>query len=290
MHCWCAQGVTEIKFLTDGVLLRELAEDPLLSAYSVVMVDEAHERTSATDILLGLLKKVCKESLINDYCPTLIETSSSSHVVSLVTLTVTDPDPLPHLTLNLLRPPSYAYHGNPKVSMSPSGISLTGLRAASWKQWATMRLTYSVDQELMICSTILCHASASCQQYPRQVQKARPDLRVIISSATLEAGALASYFDACTDRRRQEAVPAGDVSRAPAVLSVEGRTHDVKVCARRVEHARAPLDLRMNTYCAVAWRLDQSTTPANRLVSALTSPALQRCTLARPLQLAGECP
>ena len=53
-----SQGVTEIKFLTDGVLLRELAEDPLLSAYSVVMVDEAHERSAATDILLGLLKKV----------------------------------------------------------------------------------------------------------------------------------------------------------------------------------------------------------------------------------------
>ena len=53
----CPQGVTEIKFLTDGVLLRELAEDPLLSAYSVVMVDEAHERSAATDILLGLLKK-----------------------------------------------------------------------------------------------------------------------------------------------------------------------------------------------------------------------------------------
>jgi ATP-dependent RNA helicase DDX35 len=61
------------------------------------------------------------------------------------------------------------------------------------------------------------------------VQKARPDLRVVISSATLEAGALASYFDARTDRRKEAAVPVGDVSRAPALLSVEGRTHDVKV-------------------------------------------------------------
>lgn len=52
---------TRIKFLTDGLLIREALVDPLLSRYSVIMVDEAHERSISTDILLGLLKKVMRK-------------------------------------------------------------------------------------------------------------------------------------------------------------------------------------------------------------------------------------
>ncbi|WOL13823.1 pre-mRNA-splicing factor ATP-dependent RNA helicase DEAH10 [Canna indica] len=49
---------TRIKYMTDGLLLREALLDPFLSRYSIVIVDEAHERTVHTDVLLGLLKKV----------------------------------------------------------------------------------------------------------------------------------------------------------------------------------------------------------------------------------------
>ncbi|KAI8521665.1 ATP-dependent RNA helicase dhx37 [Branchiostoma belcheri] len=49
---------TKVKFMTDGVLLKEMQKDLLLSKYSVLVIDEAHERSVYTDILIGLLSRV----------------------------------------------------------------------------------------------------------------------------------------------------------------------------------------------------------------------------------------
>ncbi|KAF9677149.1 hypothetical protein SADUNF_Sadunf08G0077800 [Salix dunnii] len=60
---------TRIKYMTDGLLLREALLDPYLSRYSVIIVDEAHERTVHTDVLLGLLKNVQRARVksVNDH-------------------------------------------------------------------------------------------------------------------------------------------------------------------------------------------------------------------------------
>jgi len=52
--------LTKIKYMTDGYLVREMMSDPLLEKYSVLMLDEVHERTLFTDIVIGLLKKILK--------------------------------------------------------------------------------------------------------------------------------------------------------------------------------------------------------------------------------------
>lgn len=52
---------TRIKYMTEGHLIRETMMDPLLSRYSVIIIDEAHERSLFTDIVFGLIKKIQKK-------------------------------------------------------------------------------------------------------------------------------------------------------------------------------------------------------------------------------------
>ncbi len=105
---------TKIKIMTDGILLQEMKLDPWLSKYSVIMVDEAHERSLNIDFVLGLLKRVLSQrkdfkvivssatmnaeafSLYFDDCP----------IVTIDTITwpvtiVYDPPSVPASTLSL---------------------------------------------------------------------------------------------------------------------------------------------------------------------------------------------
>ncbi|EPY54251.1 ATP-dependent RNA helicase Prp43 [Schizosaccharomyces cryophilus OY26] len=57
----CSGPNTLLKYMTDGMLLREAMTDHTLSKYSCIILDEAHERTLATDILMGLMKRVAQK-------------------------------------------------------------------------------------------------------------------------------------------------------------------------------------------------------------------------------------
>lgn len=52
---------TKVKYLTEGLLIREMLGDPLLRQYSVIMLDEVHERTVNSDMLMALLRKIIKK-------------------------------------------------------------------------------------------------------------------------------------------------------------------------------------------------------------------------------------
>ncbi|PRW59127.1 pre-mRNA-splicing factor ATP-dependent RNA helicase DHX16 isoform A [Chlorella sorokiniana] len=56
----CTSDKTLVKYMTDGMLLREFLGEPDLASYSCMMVDEAHERTLHTDVLFGLVKDIAR--------------------------------------------------------------------------------------------------------------------------------------------------------------------------------------------------------------------------------------
>ncbi|XP_071538136.1 ATP-dependent RNA helicase DHX33 isoform X2 [Panulirus ornatus] len=65
----CESQSTKLKYVTDGMLVREVISDPLLTKYSWVILDEAHERTINTDVLFGIVKGAQKSRKTNGKDP-----------------------------------------------------------------------------------------------------------------------------------------------------------------------------------------------------------------------------
>ena len=65
-----------IKYMTDGILLRESLRESDLDHYSAIIMDEAHERSLNTDVLFGLLREV---TLTVDIQHHLVETNNCKH-------------------------------------------------------------------------------------------------------------------------------------------------------------------------------------------------------------------
>jgi len=60
----CTSDKTVLKYMTDGMLLREFLTEPDLAGYSCLIIDEAHERTLSTDILFALVKVSILQALL----------------------------------------------------------------------------------------------------------------------------------------------------------------------------------------------------------------------------------
>ncbi|XP_062814503.1 probable ATP-dependent RNA helicase DHX37 [Anolis carolinensis] len=107
---------TKIKFMTDGVLLKEIQKDFLLSKYRVIILDEAHERSVYTDILIGLLSRIVPLRKKKGHPLKLIVMSATLRVEDFTANTKLFPVPPPVIQVDA-RQFSVAVHFNKRTPL-----------------------------------------------------------------------------------------------------------------------------------------------------------------------------
>ncbi|XP_011486564.2 DEAD/H (Asp-Glu-Ala-Asp/His) box polypeptide 32a isoform X1 [Oryzias latipes] len=131
----CCSSDTVLRYYTDDMLLREMMSDPFLEQYGVILIDQAHERTVSTDILLGLLKDILLQR------PEL----------RVVLLT------LPHMTKKLLR----HYGSIPLISLEASPAEVVKSNCSSKDYFfSALRLVLDIHRTKESGDVLVFFASA----------------------------------------------------------------------------------------------------------------------------------
>lgn len=181
----CLQGVTKIKFLTDGVLLREMAEDPLLTQYRSV-------------------------SQLN-FCATA---TPPSHIKQLTCCIRQQKMPSLHICESL---PARVCALSLQHDIIMTCMGLPGSEDPCF--------SFNLDVKCSVVMVDEAHERSLATDLLlgllKKIQRVRPDLRVIVASATLQAQKVADFFSSGTAHQGLE--------KDAALLSVEGRAFDVQV-------------------------------------------------------------